>query len=164
MAVVPLRAQSAASFPHVSAEKLDKTRATLPDNFAGQVNIVTLFFKRDQQEGADTWAAAITRIEAAHPQVKSYTLPVFERENILSRWWTNASMRSTTKAQNWPTTIPLYIKRSTFLGDLHLESRDAPAVLVVDHQGRVLWDTRGTATPSREAALTAAVLAALPKK
>lgn len=161
MASLPLGAQPAGGhFPHLTAERLDKAKASLPGDFAGQLNILTLFFKRDQEDAAASWAPATGKIEAAHPGVKVYTIPVFERENVLSRWWTDASMRSTTKQPDWPTTIPLYVKRSEFLRALHVVSRDAPALLVLDRQGRVLWQTTGTANPAGEAGLNAAVASA----
>jgi hypothetical protein len=161
LAFGPLRAQPGASFPAVTSERLDKARARLPQDFAGKVNILTVFFRRDQNDEAASWTPAILKLEAAHPDVKSYTLPVFGRENILSRWWTNASMRSTIKPQQWSTTIPLYVKRSEFMATLRLASDKQPTVLLTDHQGKVLWQTQGAATPTGVAALQTAVSAAL---
>ena len=45
-------------FPNVSGSNLERKRLELPDDFAGQINIVLVAFQRWQQAEVDTWIPA----------------------------------------------------------------------------------------------------------
>ncbi|MGI8772321.1 MAG: hypothetical protein ACR2JE_12890 [Acidobacteriaceae bacterium] len=151
------------TLPSVTSYSLSKAKVTLPADLSGNRNLLLLFFKRDQQEDADLWITEVGKLKARDPALGIYTLPIFPRANILSRWWTNASLRSGAPPQQNPaTTIPLYVDKQSFLRNLRITSEKQPVLLVTDKSGRVLGRASGRPDPAKLAATEAILQAASP--
>lgn len=158
----PQHSPAHATFPSVTSYNLEKSRMTLPSDLAGRLNILLLLFRHDQQAEVDSWSSALAGILAAHPEVKAYTLPVFQSVNVLSRWYMNSSLRSSSlDPRQRATTVPLYVDKTTFLHSLHISSENQVVLLIADRQGKVFWQTYGPGTQENGAALNAAVATAL---
>src|SRR5664279_264419 len=142
------------TFPVVISYDLNKVKVTLPGDLKGDLNLLLLPFEREQQVDADSWLPLAKEVEAAHPGVRHYMLPVFAKENFLYRWWINSSMRSdAVDEQQRQITIPLYINRQKFLKQLQIASDHQVTVLLVKKDGHVVWRTTGAMTPEKRAAL-----------
>jgi hypothetical protein len=140
------------TLPSVTAYALDRAKVTLPADFATPLNLLILFFPRDQEAVVDNWIPVVDRSEA--PKVQIWLLPVSQRANGLYRWWLNASFRGT-QASTLPRryTVPLYVDKRQFLGALQVPSEQEVVILLSDRTGRVLWRAEGPATDSKKAEL-----------
>ena len=153
-----LDAQPRPTLPPVTAYSLDKVKVTLPDDLAAQHNVLILYFEPDQSAAAVAWSVALQPIKYAHPDMQSYILPVYPRENFLYRWWIGASLRSNaTPAQEWRSTIPIFVDKNKFLAALQITDEKQFVVLLTDKTGHVEWRTQGELNDSKMAALVAAV-------
>ncbi len=149
-------AQSRPVIPSVTSYSLDKIKVTLPDDLSGQQNVLILFFKPDQGDAAIAWATALQPIRYAHPGLQSYVLPIYSRENFLYRWWIGASLRSNAPpAQEWRSTIPLFVDKTSFLPALHIPSEKNFIVLLADKAGLIEWRTEGPVDDRKLGALVA---------
>jgi len=136
--------------PPVSAYALDRVKVTLPADFAAPLNILILSFQRDQQSAVDGWFGALEN----RPGVQTWVLPISQRENMLYRWWLNASLRgSQPPSQPRKYTVPLYVNKNEFLRALQVSSEQDIVLLLTDKAGRVLWRTAGPVNEGKKAAL-----------
>jgi hypothetical protein len=150
-------AQPRPTLPTVTSYSLDKAKVTLPDELAGQHNVLILYFEPNQSEAAVAWATALQPVKYANPGMQSYILPVYPRENFLYRWWIDTSLRSSaTPAQEWRTTIPIFVDKNKFLSALDIRDEKQFVVLLTDKAGRVEWRTEGPLNDTKLASLVAA--------
>ena len=141
---------SPAALPPVTAYALDRSKVTLPGDFAAPLNLLILSFQRDQQSDVDGWVPVL----ASQPQVQTWVLPIASRANGLYRWWLNASLRgSLPVAQPRRYTVPLYLNKGEFLRSLQVYSEQQVVVLLTDKAGHVLWRTAGSVSDGKRAAL-----------
>ena len=83
----PLSAQQAkqATFPSITSWKLDKDKITLPSELQGQVDLLLLSFRAEQQNDIDSWMPAAQALQHLDFQFRYYQLPVAEKENFIFR-------------------------------------------------------------------------------
>jgi hypothetical protein len=137
--------------PPVTAYALDRAKVTLPADFAAPLNILILSFQRDQQSAVDGWFGML----GTTPGVQTWLLPISQRENMLYRWWLNASLRGSQAAsQPRKYTVPLYVNKTEFLRSLQVSSEQDIVLLLTDKTGRVLWRTEGPVNDGKKAALS----------
>jgi len=138
------------ALPQVTAYALDRVKVTLPAAFVTPLNVLILFFQRDQEEVVNGWLPVVNR--RSTPQIQTWLLPISQRENGLYRWWLNASLRGT-QAASLPRryTVPLYVDKRPFLGALQISSEHEVVLLLTDRAGRVLWRADGPLTDSKKA-------------
>ncbi len=145
-------------FPPAEGESLAGRTFHLPDDFAGERNLVFIAFTRGQQADVDTWTPLAKSLLAAGTGLRSYELPTLARRYRLIRPVIDGGMRrgipdSTTRA----TTITLYIDKGPFERALGIADEDSIAVVLVKRGGEVLWKTRGRYSPEKEAELRTAM-------
>ncbi len=145
-----------ATLPTVTAYALDRAKVTLPAAFETPLNVLVLFFQRDQEQTVDGWLPAIP--PNAQPKAQVWLLPISQRENGLYRWWLNASLRGTqTSSLPRHFTVPLYVDKGKFLSELQVSSERDVVVLLADRSGRVLWRASGPVTDDKKADLRNAI-------
>lgn len=99
----------------------------------------------------DGWFGAL----GTKPGVQTWLLPISQRENVLYRWWLNASLRGSQPAsQPRKYTVPLYVNKTEFLRSLQVGSERDIVLLLTDKAGRVLWRTAGPVNDSKKAELS----------
>lgn len=149
-----------AVFPPVASYALNKTRVFLPRDFAGQIDLLLISFRPEQQTQIDTWMPLAEAFQHTDFNFRWYRLPVSSQENIVFRWWENSSMRSDeSDPETWPWIIPLYVDKDSFRHSLQISGERQMVAMLVDKQGRVLWHADGSLTPDKRSSLTAAVTA-----
>jgi hypothetical protein len=153
-----LSAAVAPTLPAVISYSLDKVKVTLPADLAGRQNVLVLYFQPDQSAAAIAWSGALRPLKAAHADLQCYLLPVYSRENFLYRWWIEAALRSgAPAAEDWSSTIPLFVDKIAFLHALGIGNERQAVLLLTDKAGRVEWRTEGPFDEAKLSALTAAV-------
>jgi hypothetical protein len=133
-----------AHFPEVRGKNLEGTNLRLPQDLEGELNLVFLAFQREQQLMVNTWLPTADLLESLHPELRYYELPTISRMNPLARWFINTGMRSGIKdPKSRRKTITLYLDKGPFRKALGLATEDNIYVLLVDRQGKVLWESKG---------------------
>lgn len=146
-------------FPRVEGSNLEGDRFVLPADFGGDINVVLIAFKREQQRDVDSWTPLLKRIAEANPGVRVYELPTLARRYRLMRSFIDGGMRSGIPDRAVrAATVTLYIDKSPFRRALGLQDEDRIYVLLVDRQGQVHWRTDGAFDPSAAVELESAVL------
>jgi hypothetical protein len=154
----PLSAQQPKQsvFPPVTSYSLDKQKVTLPSGLEGQINLILISFKEEQQNDIDSWMPAAQALQHLNFQFRYYHLPVAEKENFIFRWWESSSMRSDqSDPETWHWIVPIWVDRKKFLSDLDVPNDKQVVALLVDLQGHILWRSAGPMTPDKRTSLTA---------
>lgn len=147
-------------FPTIQANTLNKTRLQLPQDFAGQLNLVIISFAREQQRVVDTWIPVVREIQPAHSKFSYYELQTMASENPLYRWWFDAALRNNTNDHALRSRIlTAYINKHRFLTALHITDEKQVVVVLVDQTGKIYWRAEGTYSEQEKLSLLA-VLAA----
>ncbi len=145
-------------FPAIEATDLDHARLNLPQNFAGQLNLVLISFEREQQAEVDTWIPAAREIESSHSKFRFYELLAMPHQNVLYRWWFNAALRSNTTDKDLRSRIlTAYVSKHAFQKSLLIANEKQVVAVLVDPTGKVYWRADGACTPEKAAALQAAL-------
>lgn len=133
-----------ATFPAVEGRNLEGRAFRLPDDFEGEINVVLVAFKREQQAEVDTWMPALQRLAARHAGVRVYELPTLDRRYRLIRSFIDGGMRGgIPDAAMRAATITLYIDKAPFKRGLGITGEDEIRIFLVDRGGRIHWRASG---------------------
>ncbi len=147
-------------FPAIQATSLDNAILHLPQDFSGQLNLVVISFAREQQHEVDTWIPAARKFQTAHHQLSYYELPTMSRENLFSRWWFDAALRSDTTDKDLRSRIlTAYVNKRKFRESLHIPNEKQVIAVLVDRTGKIYWRADGACTEEKAAALLTALTA-----
>ena len=138
-------ADTLAQFPRVEGTNLEGRRFSLPTDFGGELNVVLVAFKREQQGDVDSWMPLLKSVAETRRDLRIYELPTLGRGYRLMRSFIDGGMRrgipdATVRAA----TITLYIDKTPFRESLQLPDEDRIYVLLVDRSGLVQWRTDGS--------------------
>lgn len=142
-------------FPLVSGYNLNRQELEFPRDFLGEVNLVIVPFKQQQQAVVNTWIPFAQEVEAKDPGFIYYELPTIYAMPAVSRTFINEGMRAgipDPKARE--RTVTLYLDKETFKSALDIRSEDEIYLFLVDQQGQVLWRSSGEYTAEKAGQLT----------
>ena len=145
-------------FPTVSGFNLNRQEFTLPQDLAGELNILFVPFLQRQQLVVNTWIPFAQETEIAFPGVVYYELPTIDEMPSLSRMFVNEGMRAgipdeTARAR----TVTLYIDTGEFMKATNIPGKDEVHILLVNRNGDILWRTTGLFDDSEGEALLRAI-------
>jgi hypothetical protein len=148
--------------PKVKGSNLNREKMILPDDFAGQVNLVFIAFLRWHQDLIDEWVPFVAQLAEEFPDLRYYEFPTLSPMNFLYRTFLNEGMRAgipdpATRAR----TITLYLDKTAFRQVLDIENEKDIWLYLFDQTGQVLWRIRGRYTEEKGAALRQSVRQAL---
>jgi hypothetical protein len=147
-------------FPVIQATSLDKAKLHLPQDFAGQLNLIVISFAREQQQEVDTWIPVARQIQSAHSNLSYYELSTASRENLLYRWWFDAALRSNTTDKELRSRIlTAYVGKHNFDKTLHIADEKQVVTVLVDRSGKVYWRAKGSCTEEAKLALQSTLAA-----
>jgi hypothetical protein len=136
--------QPEAKFPPLTSTNLEKQTFHLPQDFAGERNLLFVAFERKQQDDVDTWLAKVKQFQAADPALAYYEIPTIDRLNPLARWFINNGMRGGIPDLGArQRTITLYLDKQPFKDSLRIPSEATISIFVVNKAGDVLWRAEG---------------------
>ena len=145
---------SEAIFPAVEAANLEGRKYTLPKDFEGERNILTIAFQREQQNDIDTWTPLVKELTGKNSSLHYYELPTIGKFAGMFRGMINGGMRKgipDINARN--ATITLYLDKASFRKSLKLPDEKRIYILVVDRQGKILWRNEGIFSKEKGEAL-----------
>ena len=145
------------TFPSITAYRLDKEKVTLPGELQGQVNLLLLSFREEQQNDINSWLPAAQALQHLNFQADYCQVPVAEKENFIFRWWETSSMRSDqSDPEALHRIIPIWVDRKKFFQELAIPNDKQVVELLVDKQGKILWRSSGPETDDKRTALMTA--------
>lgn len=134
-----------AVFPTVTADDLNGDSKTLPADLPGDVTIVFIAYKQNQQEDVNTWVYGLGLDPYRGPEFVE--VPVVGSAARMMRGFVDNGMRSgITDTAMRARTITLYESPSLVNDPLGFNGRNDIRVLLVRKSGEVLWSTSGPAT------------------
>ena len=140
-------------FPRMTATNLEKQTLSLPEDLAGDHNLLLIAFQREQQKNVDTWLHEMKRFESL-PNFRYYELPTIDRLNPIARWFIDSGMRrGIPDREARARTITLYLDKVAFRKELNLPDETRVYAVLVDQSGRVLWRAEGDFDESKAASL-----------
>lgn len=149
------------TFPSITSYNLNKDKVTLPSGAEGQIDLLLLSFRPEQQGDINSWMPAAQALQHLNFQFRYYQLPVAEKENFIFRWWESSSMRSDqTDPETWHWIVPVWLDRKNFFRKLGIPNDKQIVALLIDRQGKILWRASGPMTPDKHTGLTNAASAA----
>jgi hypothetical protein len=141
-------------FPSVLGASLERKRIQLPDDFAGEINLVAIAFQQWHQAMVNSWVPFLEELERSVPGLRYYELPTIQRLNPLSRVLINEGMRAGIRdAAARQKTITLYVDKTAFRDALALPDESTIYILAVDGGGDVLWRAQGPFSPAKTQSL-----------
>ena len=141
------------TFPSLTASNLEKQSMSLPEDFAGDRNLLLVAFQREQQKNVDTWLHEMKRFESL-PNFRYYELPTIDRLNPIARWFIDSGMRRGIPDRGARArTITLYLDKLAFRKALNLPDETVVYAVLVDRSGRVLWRAEGDFDEAKSASL-----------
>ncbi len=150
-------AQPAGTFPKLTASNLEKQALKLPEDFAGERNLLLIAFQREQQKNVDTWLQEMKRFDWA-PDFRYYELPTIDKLNPVARWFINSGMRRGIPDRDARArTITLYLDKSSFRKVLNLPDEKQIYAVLIDRSGHVLWRAAGDFDEAKAASLEMAL-------
>ena len=142
------------TFPTVSGSSLQREKLTLPQDFAGEYNLLFIAFQQWQQDEVNTWINLAESLESRFLGLVYYELPTIRSLNAFSKFFINEGMRAgIPNPKSRERTITLYLDKNDFRAALNLEDEEHIFVLLIDQQGKELWRARGPHSHSSEAGL-----------
>lgn len=145
-------------FPEVQGTNLEGRRFSLPADFEGELNVVLVAFRREQQDDVDTWLPSLTALATERTAVRVYEVPTLSRSYSMVRRFIDGGMaRGIPQKATREATITLYINKGPFKRALGITSEDAIRVLLVAKGGRVLWHADGQYTAEAAVDLASAI-------
>lgn len=149
----PVQERGKEQFPQmVGIDLLGQERA-LPESFKGKYQIVTVAFEREQQDLVNTWIPFAEELEENFDGLRFYEVPLIYELNAPYRFWVNNGMRAgipNDKARE--RTITIYTDRDKFLNITGMKTEDI-YTLLLDDQGKILWQQKGPMTDITKAYL-----------
>lgn len=131
-------------FPSIQGQNLDGRTLSLPKDFAGELNVVLIAFKREQQADVDSWTPALDSLRARYPELRVYELPTLGRRYLLMRSVIDGGMRGgIPDPAVRAATITLYIDKDPFKRSLGFMREDRIQVVLVDSLGHIRWQRSG---------------------
>ena len=145
-------------FPTVSGFNLNRQEFEFPRDFRGDINLLFVPFLQPQQFIVNTWMPFANELEAIFPELAYYELPTIDALPALSRTFINEGMRAgIPNAKARERTITLYIDIARFMRAIGIPTKNDVHILLIDHQGGILWRTTGSFDAAKGSELAQAI-------
>ncbi len=157
-------AEAGARFPVLEAENLRGRTLRLPDDLAGDINLLLVAYERDQQADIDTWLGPLAKIPLETPHFAYYELPTISRGMAWMRGVIDGGMRQgIPDREQRERTITLYLDKDWFRHQIGTDGSNAIAALLVDRDGHVTQRWFGPFDATADSSLRTALGLTLPR-
>jgi hypothetical protein len=158
-----LGSEAGGVFPVIKGKALTGDSVQVPDDLAGDLNLIVVAFQREQQEDVDTWIPGAESLEKSVDSLRFYEFPVLPEMNSVSKWFIYRGMRSgITSERARERTVTFHLDKEQFRRDLGIESEDYISVFLVDSEGALIWRGLGEWSQEKEDSLRRALLDTAP--
>lgn len=145
-------------FPTVSGSNLAREELEFPRDFAGELNLLFVPFKREQQAVVNTWIPFAEAVESSTTGFVYYELPSIYQMPMISRTFINEGMRAgIPDAKARERTVTVYVDLDQYMRALDIAGKNEVHILLVDRTGSILWRTVGAFDEEKGQALRRAI-------
>lgn len=145
-------------FPTVEGRNLAGRDFVVPRDLPGRSRLLLLAFQQRQQRLVNTWLAVLDEVADQVPGFRFFELPVLATPWRLIRGFIDGGMASGIgDPVALARTITVYTDRDRFLEAAGIEGAGTIAVLLLDPEGRIVWEERGALTKGKLASLRRAL-------
>lgn len=149
-------------FPVVSGFNLNRQELEFPRDFNGDLNLVVLAFRQNQQITVNTWLPFAQETEIAFPGFIYYELPTINEMSSLSRTFINEGMRAGIPDQTArERTVTLYLDKDALKSALDITSENSIYLFLADRDGNIYWRSAGKYTEDKAGSLIEVLTASL---
>ena len=146
-------------FPVHTFSNLAKQKKKIPDELAGDYQLMIVAFQRNHQQLVDTWFAAGDALELAYnkpgKQFQYYEIPTIYKMGFIRRALLNTGMRTGVKAQAArERTFTIYIDKAPFTKTLQIPDETDIHLFLLNDTGKVIWRCQGKHSAENEKSLT----------
>jgi hypothetical protein len=150
------------NFPVVSGFNLNRLELEFPRDFNGDLNLVVIAFKQNQQITVNTWLPFAQETEIAFPGFIYYEFPTINEMSSLSRTFINEGMRAGIPDQTArERTVTLYLDKEALKPALDITSENSIYLFLVNREGNIYWRSTGEYTEDKAGSLIEVVKASL---
>jgi hypothetical protein len=145
-------------FPTVTGTTLAGNRRTIPDDLGGQIVLVVIAFDRRAQAMIDSWLDPLSRRMPPERELAVIEVPMID-----SPFWRtlgrmiDAGMRSGIPPDRHDYVMTYYGNADAFRRILAMDDRTLAYLYLLDREGRIRWEARGSATAAGLEALVRAI-------
>ncbi len=140
--------------PEVTVSNLEGDVFTLPRDLSANYSIIAFGFAHEQQPAIDTWAAELKQLEKNNSSLKFYEIPVIDSSNAALRTVIRNGMRTGISDEaDRKRTMTLFVDKPAFVQALGVKDQGEIALMLVDRNGKVLWETSGVRSEEKSKAL-----------
>ncbi|MEO1164734.1 MAG: hypothetical protein AAFV98_13170 [Chloroflexota bacterium] len=142
-------------FPAVSGNNINGDTYMLPQDFAGDYNVVLLAFDQVHQRLVETWIPTLRDLESENELIRIYEVPTLPEYGPVTRFTTDLAMSGGIQEElARETTITLYTNLALMQEAIGFETTDTIHIILVDSEGEVYWQTSGAYTDAKYESLT----------
>lgn len=149
-----------ARIPPTHGTSLAGTSITLPDDLRGRLGVLVLGFSKSSGDVCKGWGQRLAESYRDSRGVTYYQMPVLESVPKLIHGMVVKSMKSGVPEAEQTHFLPVFSDEATWRKIAHYRNADDAYLVVVDGDGKVLWQTSGKVTDAGFAALKQQIEAA----
>ena len=147
--------------PKLEGDYLTGAKASLPGAARGKVTLLALGFSYESRFAVEPWVKQFRVEFGQRPDVAFYEVPMIGGMARMAKFFIDSGMRRGTPKQDHERVITVYGGASEWKQRLKVTDSDSAYVLLLDRNGKVLWQHSGKLDPLPWADLKAATAAAL---
>ena len=132
-------------FPKVTAETLEGTKETVPDDARGKVTLVTVAFLREIQSQLDSWLNPFYEKFGTRDDIMFYEVPMISSGYKFMKFIIDGGMRGGLPKFKHKHVVTMYGDVEKYKKELDLDPRYGYAFLL-DKEGIIRWQGQGNAT------------------
>ncbi len=146
-------ARSQARIPVTRGTSFAGSAVALPDDLRGKVGVLVLGFSKSSGDVCKGWGEHLATSYSRSRDVVYYQLPELESVPKLFRGMVLGSMKSSVPQSDQAHFMPIFSDEVAWKSVARFGNPDDAYVLVVDGDGKVLWQTSGHVSDAAFAAL-----------
>ena len=146
-------ASPASTIPSFNGVSLAGSPVQLPGDLHGGLGILVLGFSKGSRDGVTAWGRRLQTLYASSTSVRFYEMAMLADVPRLVRGVVERTLRDSMPPAAQARFLPLTDHEAAWRKVTHYGKPDDPYVLLVDGQGRVLWQAEGDASNQAYTAL-----------
>jgi hypothetical protein len=134
-------------FPTVKGSNLVEREFVLPYSLEGEYNVVMLAFEPSHQYALRSWMPTLEFLAEEYPDFRFYQVAILADLPPMQRMFNDNVLRRAVQDElTRSILITVYCDKSAFCEALGLPNEDTIYVMLLDHEGELLWRTEGSAS------------------
>ena len=135
---------AAQQFPRLQEENLDGRQVVLPDAVAGRVTVLVVGFSHASSTPSGAWAKRVQDDFGKTPNFALYQLAVIEDAPRMIRGMITSGMKKGVPENQRAYMVPVVHQEAELKKLVNYGAADDAYIVVLDRNGKVVWQTHGS--------------------